>query len=64
MNLTRRDPFTGKENTMDLNITQEQLNRWMDGELVQNVFPNLTPNEREFIMTGIMPDSWVENIKE
>lgn len=60
MKLIRINPFTQEENTMELNITQEQLNRWENGELIQNVFPNLTPDEREFILTGITPDSWPE----
>ena len=58
MKLQRKHPFTGDFNTMELDITQEQLNSWMDGELVQNVFPHLTPDEREFIMTGITPETF------
>ena len=58
MKITRIDPFTQKENTMELDITQSQLDRWQKGELIQNVFPYLTADEREFIKTGIAPDSW------
>ena len=58
MKITRIDPFTQKENTMELDITQAQLDRWQNGELIQNVFPYLTADEREFIKTGIDPDSW------
>ena len=58
MKTTRIDPFTQKENTMELDITQAQLDRWQNGELIQNVFPYLTADEREFIKTGIAPDSW------
>ena len=58
MQITRIDPFTQKENTMELDITQAQLDRWQKGELIQNVFPYLTADEREFIKTGITPDSW------
>lgn len=58
MKVTRTDPFTGNENTLELNITQEQLDRWHGGELIQNVFPLLTPDEREFLLTGITADSW------
>ena len=56
--LTRTDPFTGKVNTMSLDITYEQIDSWVDGELIQNAFPNLTADEREFIQTGITSDSW------
>ena len=59
MLVTRRSPFSHKENTIDLDITTEQLARYENGEeLIQNVFPNLSPEHREFIMTGITPEEW------
>lgn len=65
MQITKTDPFTGKENTKDLPITDEQLIRWQeDGELIQNVFPFLSADDREFLMTGIMSDSWDTAFKE
>jgi len=61
MIITRVDPFTQKENTRDLDITPDQLQSWLDGRgLIQKLMPNLDPDEREFLMTGIMPDSWNE----
>lgn len=56
-------PFSGKDNVMSLNITPEQIERWRAGELIQNVFPHLTPDEREFLMTGITPDEWAATFK-
>lgn len=50
--------FSGKANVIDLPVTEEQLERWEGGELIQNVFPNLTPDQREFLMTGITPTEW------
>lgn len=58
MKVTRKSPLTGKENSMELDITQEQLDRWKAGELIQNVFPHLEPHEREFIMTGYTQEDW------
>jgi|TARA_R110002020_G_C16209985_1_gene766920 hypothetical protein len=46
---------------MYLDVTGEQIERWVAGELVQDVMPNLTPEEREFIMTGITPEEWDES---
>jgi hypothetical protein len=44
---------------MDINCTQDQLDRYDFGyELIQNVFPQLSPGEREFIKTGITPEEW------
>ena len=58
MQVTRTDPFTQKENTLEIDITQEQITAWCNGTHIQNAMPDLTPDEREFIMTGIMADSW------
>lgn len=58
MQVTRRSPFSGKTHTMELAITEEELQRWKAGELVQNVWPQLTADEREFIMTGITKEEW------
>ena len=54
MLIERIHPFTGKLNAMELPVTKEQFQRWRDGELIQNAMPNLTPDEREFIMTGLL----------
>ena len=48
------------EHTLELDITQEQLNRWQHGELIQKVMPNLSPGEREFLITGIVDEEWDE----
>lgn len=58
MLVKKQDPFTGKFNTLDLDITQQQLDKWKDGEFIQNVMPHLKPQEREFLMTGIVDESW------
>jgi hypothetical protein len=62
--ITRRSPFTGKENTKDLPITHEEIVRWQGGELIQNVWPQLSPGEREFLMTGIVDDEWDDIFKD
>lgn len=64
MIITRKDPFTGKTNTMDLDITEDQIEAWHAGQLIQNAFPKLDADQREFLMTGIMPDSWDEKFGE
>ena len=58
MKITRTSILTGITRTIDLPITQEQLDAWENGMLVQNAFPHLTPDQREFIMTGITADEW------
>jgi hypothetical protein len=58
MKVTRKSILTGKMNTLDLNITQDQLDRHDRGYLVQDVFPHLSADEREFLITGIVKDEW------
>lgn len=50
--------LTGKQNQMILPVTEAQIKRWQDGDLVQDVFPFLNDDQREFLMTGITPDEW------
>lgn len=58
MKITHVSMFTGKENTLELPITQAQYDLWKSGELIQNAFPNLNANQREFLMTGAVDDEW------
>lgn len=51
--------LSGKTNSMALPIRQGQVEYWQQsGELIQNVFPHLNADQREFLMTGITPDEW------
>ena len=58
MEITRTSIITGIERTKDIPVTQEQLNEWEGGTLIQKVMPELTPSQREFIMTGIVDSEW------
>ena len=60
MIITRRSKISNEINSMNLNVTQDQLNNWMNGTLIQEAFPQLNEDEREFIMTGILPEEWNE----
>ena len=64
MIVTKKNIFTGIERSLDMHVTQEQLNRWENGELIQNVFPHLSIDEREFLMTGIIGEEWNELVEE
>ena len=64
MIVKRRNIFTGQSRSLDLNVTQEQLTRWNNGELIQKVFPHLSVDEREFLMTGIIGEEWNELTEE
>jgi len=63
--IKKMHPFTGKINEMELDITKEDYLRYNYGsELVQNVFPNLTADEREFLITGLMPGEYPGDSEE
>jgi len=54
--------LSGQEHTFDIDITPEQWNDYKNGPRVpiQRAFPNLSPDHREFLMTGITPEEWAE----
>jgi hypothetical protein len=54
MNVTKKSLLTGTVRSRNLNITEEQLDLFEQGEVqLKEAFPNLTPEEREFIATGV-----------
>lgn len=60
MIITRKHPFTGQTFSKNLPITEEELDRWNKGELIQNVWPHLSADDREYILTGICDwDSYI-----
>ena len=61
MIITRKSMVSGIERSMDLPVTEAQLERYYEeGLLLQNAFPNLTPGQREFLKTGITQAEWVD----
>jgi hypothetical protein len=64
MLITRISQISKTHNSMELDITYEQLdrvnNRHLTKELIQNIVPNLSKEEREFLITGITPKEWNE----
>ena len=65
MIVKRTSPFDGVEREMDLPITAEQYDAYAFGNIkIQDAFPNLSADEREFIMTGITPEQWAETFPD
>jgi hypothetical protein len=60
--ITRRSPFTGKVHRMEIPLTPKEYGQratlWQTGMLIQDAFPMLSADEREFIKTGITPEEW------
>ena len=64
MQITRKSTLTGLTHEMNLPITQQEIDRWQGGELIQDVFPNLSDDQREFLKTGITAEEWEEAFGE
>ena len=60
MLVNKKSLFSGKLHEMEIDVTNKEIALWMEGSLIQDVMPNLTANEREFLMTGITPAEWDE----
>lgn len=58
MLITRKSMLSGIERTIEIPVTKEQIDKWESGALAQEAFPNITPAQREFIMTGVTDDEW------
>ena len=61
--VSKESMLTGKVNTMVLETTQEKLDIFFDGPrdarpLIQDLFSELTTDEREFLQTGATPEEW------
>ena len=44
-------PFCGTDNAVEVNLAQYEA--WQNGELIQNAMPDLTPIEREQLISGL-----------
>ena len=58
MIITMRSPITGMINAMDVDVTAVQIMQWQNGMLIQDAMPDLSVDEREFVMSGTTPADW------
>ena len=61
--VTSKSPFTGKYNSIRLDIPNEEFYSWCDKPRgfrppIQDAFPQLSADEREFIISGVAPGEW------
>jgi hypothetical protein len=58
----KKSQISGKMHKMRLGISLEDLDAglavWEGGATIQAAFPQLSADEREFILTGITPGEW------
>ena len=53
MIIKRQSIISGKYSTMDLPVTQTQLDMWESGMCIQDCMPHLEIEQREFLITGM-----------
>ena len=65
MKVFKKSAYSGKTNCMEFeNITPDEfdarVDRWQNGEYVQDVFSEYTPEQREFLISGVTDEEWKE----
>ena len=50
--------WCGKRSLISLDI--QKVYRWLNGELIQNVWPEMDADQRELLITGTHADCWEE----
>ena len=58
MLITKFSPISMKDHSREIPVTQEQIDAWNSGVLIQNAMPNISADDRVFLMTGITPEEW------
>lgn len=62
--VTKTSMLSGAVNSLKIKMTKSQYDIWLHGHaLIQVALPNLTPEEREFLMTGCTPEEWNKEFK-
>ena len=63
MNITRTCLLTGVTNTRFIEgVTPDMLAAHRQGAMAQDAFQGITAEWREFIMTGILPETWESSL--
>ena len=61
MKISKISPWTGQTNEMEIAIdefTLARINNPKRGETIQSIVPNLSDDEREFLLTGATAEDW------
>lgn len=58
MKITRTSILSGTTNTREIAITEQQLDQMKRMKNIQWLCPQLSADDREFIISGILPEEW------
>ena len=64
MEITKQSKISGKFHTRDLPITKDQLDRWLAGELIQDVMQEISDSDREFLISGSTDKEWKDTFQD
>ena len=64
MKITKTSILSGITRTKEINVNQSQIDKWVAGMLIQDAMPNVSVDEREFIMTGSTSEAWDSTFNE
>ena len=56
LTITRNCPFCNTPHTKEFD--EEQYRKYKAGTLIQDAMPNVSAEDREFLITGICPKCW------
>lgn len=58
----KKSQLTDKTNQMEIPASVEKVELWLDHKndlpLIQNFFPELNAEQREFLLSGATPEEW------
>ena len=61
MKISKTSILTGKINTLDIPISEVEYATYLTRDRpIQEILPNLTVDEREFLISGISQDEWLQ----
>ena len=58
MLITKTSILRFKKHTRDIDVTEDQLMRHTSGEMIQDVAPHLSNEDRACLISGITPEEW------
>ncbi len=64
MKITKRSMITGLVHVREIDITEQQLDQMKRGKHIQWLCPQLSADDREFLITGITPEEWEQYMGE
>lgn len=64
MEIPRISPLTGLKNYREIPVSEENLVKWYDRKMTTDALcrlhPDITPDDIEFLRSGLTPEDWNE----